>query len=227
MQGILLVDKPSGWTSFDAVNYVRKQVARVQGAKPKNTKVGHTGTLDPLATGLLVLLVGKDYTRRAADLSKQDKTYKVELTLGQTSATGDADGPFTLVSKVEPDKTQVSAALQKFIGSQLQTPPAYSAKKVKGVRAYELARRGAPPQLKPQPVTIYDLKLTDYEYPIIKFECRVSSGTYIRSLGEDIGRELGIGAYMSALVRTSVGDWRLDEARAPDDPELLAQIFQV
>src|SRR5580698_1479878 len=98
MQGILLVDKPKGWTSFDVVNYVRKIVATAEGKKPKNTKVGHTGTLDPLATGLLVLLIGKDYTRRAEELTKLDKTYQVTMKLGQTSTTGDEEGEKTIVS---------------------------------------------------------------------------------------------------------------------------------
>ena len=227
MQGVLLVDKPSGWTSFDVVNYVRRAVARVQGTKPKNTKVGHTGTLDPLATGLLVLLIGKDYTRRSGDMSKHDKTYDVTLTLGQTSATGDSEGPLTPVSDVIPTEEAVRAALAKFTGDLLQTPPAFSAKKVGGVRAYQLARAGEQPVLEPRPVTIYANDFVDYNYPIVRFTSRVSSGTYIRSLAEDIGRELGSGAYMSALRRTSVGEYDLAEAMAPDDPELLSKIFQV
>lgn len=107
MQGILLVNKPSGWTSFDVVNYVRKIVATAEGKKPKNCKVGHTGTLDPLATGLLILLVGKEYTRRAGELSKQDKTYEVTMRLGQTSITGDEEGEKTAVSDIVPSETAV------------------------------------------------------------------------------------------------------------------------
>lgn len=226
MQGILLVDKPSGWTSFDVVNYVRRLVSRVNGTKPKNTKVGHTGTLDPLATGLLVLLIGKDYTRRAGEMSKHDKTYEVELTLGQTSATGDAEGPFTAGSDRVPTETEVRQALAAFTGELMQTPPAFSAKKVNGVRAYALARAGETPVLEPRPVTIYANDFVDYDYPRVRFSSRVSSGTYIRVLAEDIGRQLGAGAYMSALRRTSVGEFTLAEALAPDDSELLSKIFQ-
>lgn len=205
MEGILLIDKPLGWTSFDAVNYVRKVVARVEGKKSKNVKVGHTGTLDPAATGLLVLLIGKNYTRRAGEFSKLDKTYEVEMTLGQVSSTGDAEGEKINVSSVEPTLAEVKSALEKFTGDISQTPPAYSAIKVNGRRAYELARQGQKPELKPRPVTIYELKLLNYSYPRINLEAKVSSGTYIRTLVEDIGQELRAGAFTSALCRTEVG----------------------
>jgi tRNA pseudouridine55 synthase len=119
MQGILLVDKPSGWTSFDVVNYVRKMVAQAEGKKPKSCKVGHTGTLDPLATGLLVILVGKEYTRKAAELSKHDKTYEVTMKLGETSTTGDDEGEKTPVSERIPGENEVLAALRKLTGNIL------------------------------------------------------------------------------------------------------------
>jgi tRNA pseudouridine55 synthase len=137
MQGILLIDKPSGWTSFDVVNYVRKQVAAIEGKKPKNCKVGHTGTLDPLATGLLVLLVGKEYTRRAAELSKHDKTYEVVIKLGETSTTGDDEGEKTPVNSHIPSEKEILEALKKFTGDIMQTPPAYSAIKINGQKAYD------------------------------------------------------------------------------------------
>lgn len=125
MQGILLVDKPKGWTSFDVVNYVRKQVAAATGKKPKNTKVGHTGTLDPLATGLLVLLVGKNYTRRAGEYSKLDKTYEVTMKLGETSTTGDDEGTKEAVSDTIPTEKAVREALEKLQGQIMQVPPPF------------------------------------------------------------------------------------------------------
>lgn len=215
MQGLLLVDKPSGWTSFDAVNYVRKIVATAEGKKPKNCKVGHTGTLDPLATGLLVILVGKDYTRRAGELSKQDKTYQVTMKLGFTSPTGDAEGQEVATSTVVPSEAAVQAALQQLTGTIMQTPPIYSAMKINGQRAYKLARAGKEVVLEARPTTIYSSELTSYEYPFVKFTSRVSSGTYIRSLVEDIGKILETGAYMSDLRRTSIADYDVLDATDP------------
>lgn len=212
MHGILLVDKPSGWTSFDVVNYVRKSVARVEAKKPKHVKVGHTGTLDPLATGLLVLLVGKEYTRQAQELSKHDKTYHVTMCLGETSSTGDEEGEKTSVSERVPVIEEVQSVLQEFTGKLMQTPPAFSAIKINGKRAYDLARAGTPVALKPRPVTIFQNVLLSYEYPLVRFTCDVSSGTYIRSLTEDIGKKLGTGAYLAGLCRTRVGEFLLEDA---------------
>lgn len=212
MQGILLVDKPPGWTSFDAVNFVRKIVASEEGKKPKNVKVGHTGTLDPMATGLLVLLVGKNYTRRAGEFSKLDKTYQVAMNLGQTSSTGDEEGEKTKISTKKPGRKDIEAALIKFTGQIMQTPPAYSAIKVNGQRAYKLARQGKEVKLEPRPVTIYDLEPTKYDYPLVNFTAQVSSGTYIRSLVEDLGKVLETGAYMSDLRRITVGKFSLIDA---------------
>jgi len=212
MQGILLVDKPREWTSFDVVNYVRRMVAAHEGKKPKNTKVGHTGTLDPLATGLLVLLVGKEYTRKATELTKLDKTYEVTMKLGETSSTGDEEGEKTAVSTTVPTETAVLEALQAFQGQIMQVPPAFSAMKINGQRAYKLAREGKEVELEARPVQIYSNKLTSYEYPYVKFTSEVGSGTYIRSLVEDLGKTLGTGAYMSDLRRTRVGQFSIENA---------------
>lgn len=212
MQGILLVDKPQGWTSFDVVNYVRKIVATAEGKKPKNCKVGHTGTLDPMATGLLVLLIGKEYTRRAGEMSKHDKTYEVTMQLGATSTTGDIEGELTPVSERLPGENEVLAALQKFTGEIMQTPPAYSAIKINGQKAYDLARKGKAVKLVPRPVTIYHIRDVQYAYPEVSFTCDVSSGTYIRSLAADIGEVLGTGAHLTALRRTRVGKFDLTGA---------------
>jgi len=221
MQGVLLIDKPSGWTSFDVVNYVRKQVAAAEGKKPKNTKVGHTGTLDPLATGLLVLLVGKEYTRRATELTKLDKTYEVTMKLGWTSTTGDEEGKKTAVSDTVPTSEAVLEALGAFQGQIMQVPPAFSAMKINGQRAYHLARQGKEVALEARPVTIHSIKLTDYSYPLAQFTADVGSGTYIRSLVEDLGKHLGTGAYMPALRRTRVGKFSITDAVAPAEPQLL------
>lgn len=217
MQGILLVDKPAGWTSFDVVNYVRKIVAQAEGKKPRNVKVGHTGTLDPFATGLLVLLIGKDYTRRAAELSKQDKTYELTLHLGKASTTGDPEGIISHISSRVPLRTEVDQALVKFRGPIMQVPPAFSAIKIAGQRAYKLARAGRMVTLAPRPITIHSLELINYEYPAAALVASVSSGTYIRTLVEDIGQVLGTGAYTTRLRRTEAGSFKLDNASTVTD----------
>ena len=226
MHGYILVNKPKGWTSFDVVAKIRGMVraanrqAMATGASDgqplaKRVKVGHTGTLDPMATGLLVVLVG-NYTKRATELSKLDKTYEVTMKLGQTSTTGDEEGDKTTVSDQQPSSAEVAAALQKFTGHIMQTPPAFSAMKINGKRAYELARAGQEVKLEARPVTIHSSELTSYSYPFVYFTCHVSSGTYIRSLVEDLGRELKTGAYMSDLRRTTIGQFRLDDASTLD-----------
>jgi tRNA pseudouridine55 synthase len=227
MQGILLVDKPRGWTSFDVVNYVRKIVAQQEGKKPKNCKVGHTGTLDPLATGLLVLLVGKEYTRKATDLKGLDKTYEVTMKLGFTSSTGDEEGEKIAVSTTAPSEKAVLEALEGLQGHIMQVPPKYSAMKIGGVRAYKLAREGKEVALEARPATIYSNELTDYSYPYVKFTSKVGSGTYIRSLVEDLGKILKTGAYMSDLRRTQVGKFTLNGASGPTTEGLLDHVFEI
>lgn len=222
MQGILLVDKQKDWTSFDVVNYVRKIVATEIGKKPKNVKVGHTGTLDPQATGLLVVLVGKEYTKKATELSKVDKTYEVTMRLGETSTTGDSEGEKTVVESREYTEKEIESALQIFLGETMQVPPMFSAMKINGQRAYKLARAGKEVQLEARPIHISRIELTDYSHPYIKFTADVSSGTYIRSLVEDIAKKLGTGAYMSDLRRTKVGGFSLENAidireKTPED----------
>ncbi len=214
---MLLVDKPKTWTSFDVVNYVRKIVASEQGTKPKNTKVGHTGTLDPLATGLLVLLIGKEYTRRAGELTKLDKTYDVTMKLGETSTTADDEGEKTVVSSTIPAEKAVLEALRQLQGTIMQVPPQFSAMKINGQRAYKLARQGETVALEARPVTIHENTLTHYEYPFVRFTSCVSSGTYIRSLVEDLGKLLETGAYMSDLRRSKVGEYDLADALAVAD----------
>ncbi len=213
MDGILLVDKSSGWTSFDVVAKVRSLLKQSGIEKPK---VGHAGTLDPLAKGLLVVLVG-NYTKRAGEFSKLDKTYEVTMKLGVTSNTGDEEGDKTAVSNRKPSEKELKTVLKGFEGEIMQTPPQFSAIKINGQRAYKLARKGQKVEIEPRKVTIYSLEITNYGYPEAKFTATVSSGTYIRSLVEDIGKKLGTGAYMSGLNRTRVGKFTLREARSIDD----------
>ncbi len=228
MQGILLVNKPSGWTSFDVVNYVRRIVAKHEGKKPKNTKVGHTGTLDPLATGLLVLLVGKEYTRKATELTKLDKTYEVTMKLGFMSTTGDEEGEKTTVSDSVPTESDIVVALAQFEGEIMQVPPAFSAMKINGQRAYKLAREGKSVELEARPVKIYKNTFISYDYPYVKFTSDVGSGTYIRSLVEDLGKTLNTGAYMSDLRRTKVGKYDIADAVVVEglDEEKIATSLQ-
>lgn len=215
MQGLLLIDKPPGWTSFDVVNYIRRIVATAEGKRPKSVKVGHSGTLDPFATGLLVILIGKDYTRRASELTKLDKTYEASMQLGSTSTTGDPEGELASVSDQIPTKEALKLAVEKFKGKIQQTPPAYSAVKVNGQRAYKLARAGKQVVIEPREVTIKRLEITDYNYPEVKLTADVSSGTYIRTLVEDLGKILKTGAYTIALRRTKVGNYEIMSAIAP------------
>lgn len=214
MNGILLIDKPRGISSFGVVAKVRgiwRAQLREQGESIKKAKVGHTGTLDPLATGLLVLVLG-DYCKRASEFTKLDKTYEVEMILGKTSTTGDEEGEKTVVSTREPSAEEVNGIVKSFIGEQQQVPHAYSAVKVNGQRAYDLARKGKEVTLEPRLITVYDIREVTYDYPRVAFTCDVSSGTYIRSLVEDIGKALSVGAYMSGLARTRVGQFLLTEA---------------
>ena len=217
MQGLLLIDKPAGWTSFDVVNYVRKIVATAEGKKPKNVKVGHTGTLDPFATGLLVLLVGKEYTKRAGELSKLDKTYEMTMKLGETSSTGDPEGEITPVSDTIPTQKALETALKQFTGPIQQVPPAFSAIKIDGERAYKLARAGKEVKINPRQVTINRLDLVNYAYPAVKLVADVSSGTYIRTLVEDLGKTLATGAYTTELRRTKVGSYQIEDATGKDE----------
>jgi tRNA pseudouridine55 synthase len=215
VNGYLLIDKPSGWTSFDVVNKVRHiiQDSGLSASNKKRFPVGHAGTLDPLATGLMLVMVG-DYTKRAMEFTKLDKTYVVTARLGQTSTTGDEEGEKTTISSAQPTKAAIQAALQQFLGEIEQTPPIYSAVKVNGKRAYQLARAGKTPEIKPRLVKIYSITEVNYHYPEVSFTVSVSSGTYIRSLVEDLGKALGTGAYTAQLRRTKVAHYDVAEALA-------------
>lgn len=210
MEGILLVDKPAGWTSHDVVAKIR---SIIKGETGQKIKVGHTGTLDPFATGLLILVIGS-YTKRAAEFSKLDKTYEAELTLGKTSTTGDTEGEISPKSARKPAEKQISDVLSRFKGQITQTPHQYSAVKVGGQRAYKAARAGKTVKIEPRKVNIYSISDIKYAYPKLSFITSVSSGTYIRSLAEDIGEKLSTGAYLSLLRRTRVGSYEVGDATA-------------
>lgn len=223
-EGILCIDKPAGWTSFDVVAKIRAGIRaeyRARGETPtkKQLRVGHAGTLDPFATGLLIVLKG-DACKRAGEFLKLDKVYEATFHLGQVSTTGDPEGEIIdtpsasgLASSI-PSPAEVAAVLAKFVGEITQVPPAYSAIKVNGQRAYKLAREGKAVEIPERMVTIYSIELLDYTYPELTIRTHVGSGTYIRTLGEDIGRALGTGAYCRELRRVKVGEWEVANAKA-------------
>ena len=207
---ILYVKKPLHWTSFDVVNRVRRVLCRQ--LDKKKLKVGHAGTLDPFATGLLVILLG-DATKKATEFLKLDKVYEAEIILGQESTTGDPEGELTLVNDVKPTTKEIQAVLSTFTGDIRQRPPIFSAIKINGQRAYKLARDGKEVEIPERTVTIHSLELLDYAYPSLKIRTHVGSGTYIRSLAVDIGKALGTGAYCHALRRTQIADWSIADAQ--------------
>jgi tRNA pseudouridine55 synthase len=213
MNGILLVDKPIGWTSFDVVNKIRVIIEADESInnRRKRYPVGHSGTLDPLATGLLLVLIGSA-TKQSAVTGKYDKTYLVTMKLGLISTTGDEEGEKTVKSDFQPLIGQIHQILNRFLGPIEQLPPAYSAIKIKGQPAYRLARKGLPVQLTPRLVHINSLQLKSYHYPLIKLSVSVSSGTYVRSLVEDIGKALKTGAYTVQLRRISIGQYYVAQA---------------
>jgi tRNA pseudouridine55 synthase len=206
--GILLIDKPAGMTSFGVVARVRRVLSQQAG---KKVKVGHTGTLDPFATGLMIIVVGKE-CKNAGAYSKLDKVYEATIVLGQTSSTGDTEGELTKVSEAVPSRDEVEATLETFLGEITQTPPMFSAIKVNGQRAYKLAHKGEVVEIPTRQVQVYSLELIEYTYPELKLRAHVSSGTYIRTLAEDIGKSLGTGAYCKELRRTSIASHQISQA---------------
>jgi tRNA pseudouridine55 synthase len=216
----LLINKPKDWTSHDVVAVVRKKIREESKGKvglpaeARRAKVGHAGTLDPFATGLLIVGVGRESTKRLDEFKNMPKTYIATVKLGATSTTFDPEGEIT-ITKHEPHSTKqkdIETMLQSFIGKQLQIPPMYSAKKVGGKKLYDLARKGIEIERQPNKIEIYSIKLLDYNYPSLKIEVNCSTGTYIRTLAHDIGEKLGCGAYCEELERTSIGEYKLEDA---------------
>ncbi|MFO0704752.1 MAG: tRNA pseudouridine(55) synthase TruB [Candidatus Andersenbacteria bacterium] len=207
--GFLAINKPKKWTSFDVVAKVRSIT--------KIDKIGHAGTLDPFATGLLVIAINQA-TRLVEYLQGRDKTYRGQIQLGVTSDTDDQDGHKTPQTvSTPPAEPAVRLALARLTGPIQQVPPAYSALKVQGRRMYDLARRGVAVERKPRPVTVHELTLLSYQYPTLQIETRVSSGTYIRAIARDLGADLGTGGYLASLKRTRSGTINLADAYELND----------
>ena len=213
MDDIVLIDKPTGMTSFGVVVRVRRVLTEQAGRK---VKVGHTGTLDPFATGLMILVTGKK-CREAEHYTKLDKWYEAQIVLGQTSSTGDPEGELAAVSDRRPTEAEIGAVLERFTGEIQQTPPVFSAIKIDGQRAYKLARQGKEVNMPSRNVTIYSLELISYEYPHMNIRTHVSSGTYIRTLAQDIGEALGTGAYCRELRRTKIAKYDIADAKTLAD----------
>lgn len=227
MDGILVIDKAEGLTSFDVVAKVRRLL--------REKKCGHTGTLDPMATGVLPVLLGSA-TKLSPYLMDTKKEYLATMVLGQSTDTLDRTGQVTEEADLSGhriNREQVVAALADLTGDILQEPPMYSALKKDGVRLYDLARQGVTLELEKRPVTIYELELTDYSFPSISFRAVTSKGTYVRSLVRDLARALGVPGTMTALRRTLTGGFpieaahRLDELEALDREGIIGRIIQV
>lgn len=212
---VFLIDKPLDWTSFDTVNFIRALFKRFYGIR--KLKVGHAGTLDPLATGLLIICTGP-MTKQIEAYQAQIKTYTGTMLLGQTTPTFDLESePDQFFPTEGITEAQIDAARQKFIGDIKQHPPKYSAIKIKGKRAFDYARSDEEIELKARDIHIEDFKVNMERFPELDFEVVCSKGTYIRSLAHDFGRELGNGACLKSLRRTCIGDFKVEDAWQLED----------
>ena len=208
---VLLIDKPLKWTSFDVVRKIRNLI--------KIKKVGHAGTLDPLATGLLIVCTGR-FTKRINEFMAQEKEYTGSFTLGATTPTYDLESEpenHTDISSISDQ--QIESTTRQFIGEIFQVPPAHSAIKIEGKRVYELARQGKEVRMEPRKIVIHEFEITKVEMPVVSFRVVCSTGTYIRSLANDFGKALGCGAYLSSLCRTRIGESRLADAKTMIETE--------
>lgn len=210
---VLVVDKPLRWTSFDVVNKIRICLRKGYG----KIKVGHAGTLDPLATGVVIVCVGKE-TKNIEEYMGQEKEYVAEITFGHTTpsfdleTSFDAEFPYTHV-----DRERLEQAVRQFVGEIEQFPPTYSAVRVDGVRAYEMARRGDEVEMKSRKVMVKEIEILKAEFPVVELRIVCSKGTYIRSLAHDLGKACGSGSHLSALRRTRVGDFRVEDGFKIDE----------
>lgn len=207
MDDLLVVDKPTGLTSYRVVHMIKKRFG---------VKAGHTGTLDPLATGVLIVLTGRR-TKEASRFLHMDKAYRVDGVLGIETDTFDVNGRVIKEDYSAVAREHLQAALENFKGKVRQVPPPYSAKKVSGRKAYELARKGVRVDMPAQEVTVYALELMEFHYPHFALACEVSSGFYVRSLVHDVGLAVGVGAAVSGVRRTRVGSYGIDQARSLDE----------
>lgn len=205
--GFLLIDKPVDWTSFDVVAKLRG----ITGIK----KIGHAGTLDPFATGLLIIAIGRAATKQISNYVKKDKVYETTLCLGAVSSTHDPEGEIKKNTKDDtgiPSIDEVERVVKSFTGKQEQIPPMYSAKKVQGKKLYQLARQGKEVERWPEGIEVFSLEILKYDWPLLELRVHCSSGTYIRVLGSDIGQALRVGAYLTKLKRVAIGDYKLQDA---------------
>jgi len=204
----ILINKPTGWSSFDVVNKIKKAL--------KIKKIGHSGTLDPFADGLLILVTGKK-TKEAGRFQNLPKTYVGTIALGQTTDTLDTEGEITERKPVPPlTSEKIAALLSRFLGESLQTPPVYSALKLNGRRAYKLARENRDVELAPRKIHIYALELLDFSKAELTIRVHCSKGTYVRALARDIAKSLGTVGYLKSLTRTEIGPFSLEEALEVD-----------
>ncbi|MEO8581364.1 MAG: tRNA pseudouridine(55) synthase TruB [Patescibacteria group bacterium] len=208
--GIYSIFKPKGITSHDVIDKIR----RLSGIQ----RVGHAGTLDPLASGVLVVAVGREFTKQLDSLMKTDKEYLAEITFGKTSTTDDAEGEKTEreVAHISTEK-EVQEVLAHWVGEVDQLPPIYSAIKIQGRPAHRRVRQGETVELQPRQVVIFTIDLIKYVWPLLQIKVKCGKGVYIRSLARDIGEELSVGGYMSDLVRTRVGDFTIEDAKKIED----------
>lgn len=207
---VLLVDKPLTWTSFDVVNKLRYQLKHKTGIK--RFKVGHAGTLDPLASGLLIVCCGKA-TKTIESFMGMPKEYTGTIVLGATRPSYDMETEIEETFDIsEITESQINTAVQTFMDTIEQVPPLFSAKKIEGKKAYEFARKGIDINLKPNTITIHEYEITRIDLPEIDFRVKCSKGTYIRSLAHDLGQELGVGGYLKSLRRTAIGDYKITDA---------------
>lgn len=207
MDRMFLVDKPKGLTSSRVAERIKRKF---------NVKAGHTGTLDPLATGLLIVLTGK-FTKNASSFLKLDKAYEVKVVLGIETDTFDSEGKVLRQSDSEVTREELEMVLKEFSGDIWQTPPPYSAKKITGQKAYQLARKGISVDIPPKKVSIYSLELKEFQFPYFTIACEVSSGFYVRSLAHDIGEKLAVGATVTEVRRTRVGPYHVEQAKRLDE----------
>ncbi|MBL7021935.1 tRNA pseudouridine(55) synthase TruB [Patescibacteria group bacterium] len=202
--GYILIDKDKTWTSFDVVAKLRS----ITGIK----KIGHAGTLDPIATGLLIVAIGRDATKHIDEYMKMDKVYIVKAKLGEESDTYDTEGEIIINDSDKIEEKKLIDVINEYIGETEQIPPMYSAKKIKGKKLYELARQGKEVEREPVKIHINNIELINYEYPWFEMKVDCGSGTYIRSLVHDIGKDLNTGAVMYELRRMSIGEFNIKKA---------------
>ena len=208
---IILLDKPLEWTSFQAVNKLKYKLKNEFGL-PKKFKIGHAGTLDPKATGLLIICTGKK-TKTISEIQNAPKEYQVEIKIGAQTISYDTEQPEIELKDISIiSETEILATLEKFKGEILQKPPVFSAIKIEGNRAYDLARKGVEVEMKSRSTTINYIENLEINLPFISFTVGCSKGTYIRSLAHDIGEDLGVGAYLTKLRRTKIGEYCIENA---------------